>query len=322
VAEHEYERILVVDLLGGLGYLIMILPAVHALAHSSPDATMTVLTHLPGGSLLLTDPLVTTVSTCDRNDEYRAVANQLRQVDPDLVVSSTRYGGIPDLITDHRCRAVVDLWRRPPPDMLIADRYLEILRGEGLIGSAEPQASVRMTDSELDHGRRVITGPSVVLVPATGMAVKRWPRRNWEELATRLTLRGNAVFTVNEADRRPLPGARDLPPMSLRELAACFSAVGTGGGVVVGADTGPVRLASALGARTVSLFGPTSAGRYGSGRSQAVNLQGLPGCPHRRPLAITEQPCWWTAGCPLSADGPACMADLTVDAVLAAVIEG
>jgi ADP-heptose:LPS heptosyltransferase len=90
---------------------------------------------------------------------------------------------------------------------------------------------------------------------------------------------------------------------------------------VVGSDTGPVRVAAAVGARTVGLFGPTAAARYGLD-PPAVDLQGLPGCPHRRPTAITEQVCWWEARCPLSADGPACMAELDPSAVLAAIGSG
>ncbi|PZF89458.1 hypothetical protein [Micromonospora deserti] len=66
----------------------------------------------------------------------------------------------------------------------------------------------------------------------------------------------------------------------------------------------------------MALFGLTDARRYGMG---GVGLQGLPGCPHRLPTAITEQPCWWQANCPLDAGGPARMADLDVGAVLAAV---
>ena len=85
----------------------------------------------------------------------------------------------------------------------------------------------------------------------------------------------------------------------------------------MGPDTGPVRLAAAAGARTVALFGPTLASRYGL--EEGTNLQGFPGCPHRRPTAITEQVCWWDAGCPLSRTGPACLEDLPVAWVLAAV---
>jgi ADP-heptose:LPS heptosyltransferase len=82
-----------------------------------------------------------------------------------------------------------------------------------------------------------------------------------------------------------------------------------------------VRVAAAVGARTVGLFGPTVAARYGLGPA-GVDLQGLPGCPHRRPTAITEQVCWWEAHCPLSAEGPACMADLSPSAVLRASLPG
>ena len=88
---------------------------------------------------------------------------------------------------------------------------------------------------------------------------------------------------------------------------------------MVGPDTGPLRVAAAVGARTVGLFGPTAAARYGL-PPPAMDLQGLPACPHRRPTAITEQVCWWEARCPLSAAGPACMADLTPAAVLRAVL--
>jgi ADP-heptose:LPS heptosyltransferase len=94
-----------------------------------------------------------------------------------------------------------------------------------------------------------------------------------------------------------------------------FAAVGRRGGAVVGPDTGPMRVAAAVGARTVGIFGPTLATRYGLG-PPGVDLQGLPGCPHRRPTAITEQVCWWEARCPLSPLGPACMTDVAPARVL------
>jgi ADP-heptose:LPS heptosyltransferase len=78
-------------------------------------------------------------------------------------------------------------------------------------------------------------------------------------------------------------------------------------------------MAAAVGARAVALFGPTTAARYGLD-PPSTNLQGLPSCPHRRPTSITEQVCWWHARCPLSPHGPACMADITPQAVLGAVL--
>jgi ADP-heptose:LPS heptosyltransferase len=150
----------------------------------------------------------------------------------------------------------------------------------------------------------------VVLVPDARMDVKVWPHR--QRFVADLTRRGVRVLVLGD----------NVPPLSLRGLAAFCAAVGHRGGVVVGPDTGPVRVAAATGARTAGLFGPTAAARYGLD-PPSIDLQGLPDCPHRRPTAITEQAYWWGATCPLADQGPACMADLApgriVDAVLVAL---
>ena len=59
---------------------------------------------------------------------------------------------------------------------------------------------------------------------------------------------------------------------------------------------------------------------YGLDPRAGTSLQGLPGCEVRRPLAITEQECWWSARCPLTGGDPACLADLSADAVAHAVL--
>ena len=156
-------------------------------------------------------------------------------------------------------------------------------------------------------------GRPVVLVPATGMAVKQWP--HWRQLATALAGRALVAGEPEVLDAWRGGPARLLPPLSLRGLAAVFAAVGRRGGVVVGGDTGPMRLAAAVGARTVGIFGPTVADRYGLGPlgRRPAGPARLPAPP---PTAITEQVCWWEAHCPLSSVGPACMADVTPDRVL------
>ena len=309
-------RILVVDLLGGLGDLIMVLPAVHALAEHHPGAEVTVLTHAPGAVLLARDPAVAAVRTAEKHDERAAVAGALAEIRPDLAVTTTRFDGIGDLVDADAARrgtrAVTNLWRRPPADELVGQRYLAILAAEGVVAPGARSPRVVLGDDERATGRADVAGYGprpTVLVPDVGMAVKRWPSPRWAELAARLP---GPVCSVG-----PVAGAIELPPTDLRRLAARFAAVGERGGVVVGPDTGPVRLAAAVGTRTVALFGPTLASRYGL--EEGENLQGLPGCPHREPTAITEQVCWWDAACPLSASGPACMEDLPVERVAAAV---
>lgn len=330
--------VLVVDLLGGIGDLVMLLPSLRGLARRHPRAAVRVLTHAPGATLLDPDPDVAEVRAVRKGTERAAVVAELERRPPDLVVSTTRYDGIAEEIERRVPGSVTDLWRRPPPDEPVARRYHRILTAEGLVRGRYAPPRLHLTGQERSAGRHLlasllpagdaggastrdgpqpgaVAGPQsprgaapVVLVPDAGMAVKRWPHQ--DRLAAELTRRGVPVLVLG----------RDVPPTSLRELAALFAAVGRRGGVVVGADTGPVRVAAAAGAHTVGLFGPTVAARYGLD-PPSVDLQGLPGCPHRRPTAITEQVCWWDAACPLAADGPACMADLAPTAVLAAVLD-
>jgi Glycosyltransferase family 9 (heptosyltransferase) len=316
VAADEVRDVLVVDLLGGIGDLVMLLPSIHGLARRFPAAAVRVLTHEPGSVLLEGDPAVADVRTARKGHERAAVVAELERRRCDLAVTTTRYDGIPAEIERRVPRSVTDLWRHPPPDELVSRRYVRILAAEGLVSGPYEPPEIRLTDAERAAGRRrlaALVAPGaapVVLVPDAGMAVKHWPHR--ERFAAELASRGIPLLVLRQ----------DVPALDLRGLAALFAAVGRRDGVVLGPDTGPVRVAAAAGARTVGLFGPTLATRYGLD-PPSLDLQGLPGCALRRPTAITEQVCWWDAACPLDADGPACMADLdpsrVVDAVLAAL---
>ncbi|HWN28292.1 MAG TPA: hypothetical protein VNP37_15100, partial [Actinomycetospora sp.] len=92
------RRILLIDLLGGLGDLIMVLPSVRSLADAHPDAELTVLTHAPSVPLLARDPAVAAVRTAEKHDERAAVEQALADRAPDLTVTTTRFDGIGDLV--------------------------------------------------------------------------------------------------------------------------------------------------------------------------------------------------------------------------------
>jgi ADP-heptose:LPS heptosyltransferase len=331
------REVLVVELLGGLGDVLMVLPAVHALARSHPGAAVRVLTFRPGSELLAADPHVAEVVAVGRGPDgtaRRAVERELARRPYDLAVSTTRYDGIAEVCEAGAPRAVTDLWRRPPETERVDRRYLRVLWADGVIAAehADLPVHLHLTRTERAAGRAALTrvlrgtrppAPPVVLVAGSGMRVKEWPAARWSALAGRLRAAGHPVLAVTPpGERVRIRGAVSLPPADLRGLAAFLAAVGARGGTVVGGDTGPVRLGAAVGARTVALFGPTLASRYGlAGPAPgSVDLQGLPGCEVRRPLAISEQECWWTARCPLTGGGaPACLSAVAVDDVLAAV---
>lgn len=309
--------LLFVELLGGFGDLLLALPAIHGLALSGHRVH--VLTFDPGGELLEGDPLVASYRTTGDHADgapRRAVEDALAARSYDRAVTTTTYDGIGELLAARVPEAVTNLWRRPPADELVDLRFLRLLVQDGWV-----HPSLAGLPPRLD----VVPAPSapdVLLLPDAGMQVKRWSA--WPALVRHLQAEGLDVAALAgpSGAAAAATGARVLPARSLRGLAALAAAVGRDGGAVVGADTGPVRLAAAAGARTVGLFGPTLAARYGQRPEQGhVGLQGLPGCEVRRPTAITEQECWWSGACPLTGSRPACTDDLDPEQVAAAVLD-
>jgi heptosyltransferase-1 len=99
----------------------------------------------------------------------------------------------------------------------------------------------------------------IVLLPGAGRPEKLWPVERFRELAKRLGKRAVAVWGPGEEELARSIGCDVAPKTSLRELASILHhAQG-----VIGADTGPLHLAAALGTRVVGLYGPTNPRRNG-----------------------------------------------------------
>jgi ADP-heptose:LPS heptosyltransferase len=327
------REVLFVELLGGLGDVLVALQAIQALARSYPEARLTVLTFPPGGELIEGDPSIHEVVHAPNPDPacpHRAresVEELLARGGWDLVVSDTSYDGIDDLIRGCCAPQVVaNLWRAPPPDERVGERFLRILLAEGLI---EPGAilppRLHLTPEERSTAAGQLTDlrrPLAFLLPDAGMKVKRWPEERWGALGRVLGDRHGADVVVpagsdlEQASRvARLVGARARvwARGSLRELAAALSFAD----IAVGADTGPLRIAATLDVPTVMLFGPAWYGRYGQPPPHTT-LQGYPGCPQRIVSDFTQQPCWYAGTCTLE-DRPwrTCLEDISVEEVLA-----
>ena len=323
------ERILFVELLGGIGDLLIALPAIEALARSRPGAHLDVLTFEPGAGLLGGHPAEGRVwppeELLDRRDARGAAERLLREERYDLVVSDTRYDGIGALIETHAARAVTDLWRGPPRNQRVSDRFLEVLVDEGLVDPATiapPRLELddAPTGTELGDGDG---GPIVFLVPEAGERLKRWPLERFAEVGRDLGKRHQVRVLVPTGGDPQLShqladavgdAARSLPPTPLDGLAAWFRR----GDLAITADTGPAHLAAAVGLPTVTVFGPTWHQRYrpaGPNRS----LQGYLHCPERIVENFTVQRCWSDGHCPYS--WQTCTEDITVAEVVEAASE-
>jgi heptosyltransferase-1 len=99
----------------------------------------------------------------------------------------------------------------------------------------------------------------IVLIPAAGRPDKEWPTERFRDLAQRLGSKALLVWGPGERDKAEAIGAELAPATKLRELARVLRDAS----IVIGADTGPLHLAAALGTRVVGLYGPTNPKRNG-----------------------------------------------------------
>jgi ADP-heptose:LPS heptosyltransferase len=139
------SRILFIELLGGLGDVLIALPAIQAIAQSHPQATLTVLTFAPGGDLLRHHPSIQRVIQIPSGTARRAVEQVLAQNAPfDLIITDTTYDGIVDRVQQSTAlHTVTNLWRDPPDDQNVSDRFLHLLLQDGWITLEAFQANQR-----------------------------------------------------------------------------------------------------------------------------------------------------------------------------------
>lgn len=99
----------------------------------------------------------------------------------------------------------------------------------------------------------------VVLLPGAGKRGKQWPVERFAELAKRIGSDALVVWGPGEEGLARAIGAEVAPATNFRELAFVL----TNARLVIGADTGPLHLAAALGTPLIGLYGPTDPNRNG-----------------------------------------------------------
>ena len=325
------RRILFVELLGGIGDLVTALPAVHALAQTYPDAELSVLTFAPGGELLEDDPRVDRVVCADRDDPARCVREVLATSSNfpyDLIVSDTNHSGIAEVLKAYSnvygIKTLINLWRSPPDSERVGERFVRLLRRDGLVdegvgeGDVTPRLFVNAAArSEARGALAHLSRPLVFLCPEAGMRIKVWPPERFVAVGRCLQeVRGSSLVVIGLGEDAAGVAA-ELDAFHLRGDLRALAAALACGDLVIAADTGPARIAAAVGTPTLTLFGPAWAGRYGQA-SPHVNLQGYPGCPERVVANFTEQACWYAGTCPLGLGFETCLETLSVEEVLKA----
>ncbi len=339
----SFHKLLWIELLGGIGDLVIALPAIHAVARSHPQAHLTVLTFAPGAELLRFDPLIDQIVVAARGEARLSVDQLLATQQFDLIISDTTYDGIADAIHQYQTQqtpapiVVTNLWRSPPDQERVAQRFLDILRSAGLIkaewteaAANSPLGKIHLTVAEKAAARQAIGPmyrPLIFLCPEAGMAIKRWPIDRFVQLGRILgrdgaTLMipagadpGMADYMASQIDVELPDGTVKIWPLGqLRTLAAAMSFAN----LVIAGDTGLAHIAAALGVPTITLFGPSWSERYGQAAPQ-INLQGYPECSERIISNFTQQSCWYSGNCPF--EWNTCLEAINLETVVVAAYQ-
>lgn len=209
-------------------------------------------------------------------------------------VNSAEIAGLynPDGAVPERTRALfagVDLLLAyaVDPDRRLQARLSEIVRGRAIVFDPRPKRDthttehlltplhrisipvsdpiprIRLNEAEVDHSRGILQkqrlpSPLVAVHPGSGGRGKCWPLPSFLKLARELRAQGAGVFSLcGPVERHMVDTLRahvpSLIPGDLRGLAGLLRHAD----LFVGNDSGPGHIAAAVGAPTLTLFGPS-----------------------------------------------------------------
>jgi lipopolysaccharide heptosyltransferase I len=153
------------------------------------------------------------------------------------------------------------------------DHNLTLVRAAGAKTEAAPRFPIVVNPEDDEILSRKLAeeriGDFFVLNPGGGWRSKCWPAERYGDLHRRLSARlgwrGIVTFGPGEENlaREVVGAAADSPPIAVPLPLGPLIAVLRRARFVVSADTGPLHLASALGAPVVGLYGPTDPSRNG-----------------------------------------------------------
>lgn len=177
-------------------------------------------------------------------------------------------------------------WRRDEHEVL---RWCRLLAAHGI--TADPH-DLRLTPPSVP-GRPCPPG-AVVVHPGAASAARRWPAKRFATVARALAVSGRHVVVTGNAEEaalaRCVAAAAGLP--GERAIAGAtdlvtLAAVLADADCLIAGDTGVAHLATAVGTRSVLLFGPTSPDLWGpfperrrSSPQHRVLWSGTTGDPH------------------------------------------
>jgi heptosyltransferase-1 len=196
-----------------------------------------------------------------------------------------------------------------PKRIHIIDQQMELLKPLGIDPDWYVEVPLKAPEKARQSLEQKLKGlvDYVVINPGGNWRTKHWHPQRYGELAARLMKDGLPVAVtwgpgeesmVKTLVRAAGPGVRQIPTTLEELVALCERAK-----LFIGADTGPMHFAAAVGTPIVSIFGPSSSDRNGPFRREDIVVE------RRLPC----RPCYERDKCPL--EHWECMEHITVDQV-------
>jgi len=272
-----------------LGDLVMNAPLFHETRRLFPDAHITLLLRKGYERLFVEDPHIDeVVPFWPGRDLYSPVGftrlvRGLRRRRFDLALDCSNFrsfsltNGVITLASnapirigfqDKESGAFLNVLVRCGSPRHYVENQLELLKP--VTGEAAPFKTPRLyvPEDSLERGRmalrRAAEGPPrAIFFVSAGNETKRWSLEAYVEAARLVSAEGiHAVLAAGPGDARLMKYAGELPilpPMDVADFAGAVSAAE----LFVSGDTGPMHLAVACGAKTVTVFAEDNASRYG-----------------------------------------------------------
>jgi heptosyltransferase-2/heptosyltransferase-3 len=170
----------------------------------------------------------------------------------------------------------------------------------------------RWLAAHVPPGKRLI-----VIHPGTGGPTKHWLNERWAEVGDALAASADVLLLLTggpgeEALIEAVAAQMHQRPLTLagQTSVSQLTALLRHATLVIGVDSGPLHLAVSQGTRTIHLYGPSDAVRFGPWGDPRL---------HRVVRAgLWCSPCSVFSACPRSTSPPECMAAITVASVVAA----
>jgi heptosyltransferase-1 len=272
--------------LGAMGDVLHALPAVASLKHSFPETPLTWVIERQWSALLEENRSIDRVIYFDRRD-WRAWKDTWRQLREQRFSMALDFQGLMKSAVIARAAGAERIFGfvgLPARERLAAWLYSDVVRSPAahrvdnyLDLAAAAGARERLVTFPLPRGRAEGELPAsgfVLASPLAGWKSKQWPLEFYADVAAALPL----VLNGPPAARRMLESVRGaiVHTSSIDGLIDATRRASA----VIGVDSGPMHLASALGKRGVAIFGPTDPAGTGP---YSGNLQVL-----RSPRASTS----------------------------------